>query len=329
MLNEIGDQLVVVHGQSDQQRLRSAIAQREALDRFAGPELAHVLRDYQDAYSAWHDDSAELVRLREAHDAGCARPTSCAPIDEIESVDPQPGEDAELQERAERLSNLEELRLAAAQARSLVSADEIVDDTPDAVALVEAARRHARTGRRPRSSPRADPESLTNAGFLLADAAAELASYLAGLDADGARELEIVQERRAELAGLVRRHGATLDDVLEFRRNGGLRLVELDGDDDRIAELEAAVVARDDEVDRLASRLTAARVDAAARLAVVGHRRAVGARDARCAAHGRRSTARESRRRTGATRWPSCCSPTPAPNRDRSRAARPVASSRA
>ncbi|HPM53189.1 MAG: AAA family ATPase, partial [Microbacteriaceae bacterium] len=39
VLSEVGQQLVIVHGQSDQVRLRSATAQREALDRFAGVEL--------------------------------------------------------------------------------------------------------------------------------------------------------------------------------------------------------------------------------------------------------------------------------------------------
>ena len=149
----------------------------------------------------------------------------------------------------------------------LVSADEVVDDTPDAVTLVDAARRHLEkvVDHDPALAPIG--EALTNAGFLLADAAAELAGYLAGLDADGARELEIVQERRAVLTALIRRHGDSLDDVLEFRRDGGLRLVELDGDDERIAELDASVVELESEVDRLATRLTDLRTEAAARLA--------------------------------------------------------------
>ncbi len=55
--------------------------------------------------------------------------------------------------------------------------------------------------------------------------------------------------------------------MLEFRRTGGLRLVELDGDDERIEELEASVAVLAADVDRLAGRLTELRTDAAARLA--------------------------------------------------------------
>ena len=268
VLGELGGELVVVHGQADQQRLRSTAAQREALDRFAGPVLNEALEAYRAAFTTWRADASELARLREAHDARAREAEALrADLDEVEAADPQPGEDAELAERADRLSNLEDLRVAAAQARALVSADEVVDDAPDSVTLVEAARRHLDrvVDHDPALAPIA--EALTNAGFLLADAAAELAGYLAGLDADGARELEIVQERRAVLAALIRRHGGSLDDVLDFRRDGGLRLVELDGDDERIDELEAAVVELESEVDRLATRLTELRTEAAVRLA--------------------------------------------------------------
>ncbi len=64
VLNEIGEQLVVVHGQSDQVRLRSATAQREALDRFGGPELAALRGEYESAFRGWQSDQEELDLLR-------------------------------------------------------------------------------------------------------------------------------------------------------------------------------------------------------------------------------------------------------------------------
>lgn len=267
LLAELADDLVVVHGQADQQRLRSAAAQRAALDRFAGRELHEVLDAYRTAFEAWREDARELERLREAHDARRREAEELrGALDEIEAADPQPGEDQELQERADRLTNLEDLRLAASQAHELVSAESPVDDAPDAVVLVENARRHLERVASHDAALAPVVEALANAGFLLADAAAELSSYVAGLDADGARELELVQERRALLASLVRRHGTTLDDVLAFREQGGLRLLELDGDDERIGQLEASVTEAEAEVDRLAGRLTELRTEAAARL---------------------------------------------------------------
>ena len=268
VLSELGGELVVVHGQADQQRLRSSAAQREALDRFAGPELARALGEYRTEYRAWRADADELVRLRAAHDARALEAAELrSALDELEAADPQPGEDVELQERADRLTNLEDLRLAAAQAHELISAETPVDDAPDAVALVEAARRHLDRVAAHDAALVPIAEALAAVGFALADAAGELSGYLDGLDADGARELEIVQERRSVLGALLRRHGGTLHDLLEFRRTGGLRLIELDGDDDRIVGLEAAVEERAAVVERLADRITELRTDAAARLA--------------------------------------------------------------
>jgi len=268
VLGELGDELVVVHGQADQQRLRSSVAQREALDRFAGAPLQAALAEYREAFASWRADAAELERLRQAHDTRAREAQELREaLDEIEAADPQPGEDIELAERADRLSNLEELRMAAAQARALVSAEDLGDGAPDAIALVDSARRHLERVVEHDAALAPMAEALKSAEFLLADAATELAGYLAGLDADGARELEVVQERRALLTALVRRHGGTLEEVLDFRRTGGLRLVELDGDDERIELLEASVTRLSDEVVRLAARLTDLRTEAAERLA--------------------------------------------------------------
>src|SRR5690606_7185558 len=46
VLSALADELVVVHGQSDQLRLRSTAAQRDALDRFGGAPIAAALEAY-------------------------------------------------------------------------------------------------------------------------------------------------------------------------------------------------------------------------------------------------------------------------------------------
>ncbi|WEO78687.1 DNA repair protein RecN [Cryobacterium sp. SO2] len=267
VLGDLGGDLVVVHGQSDQVRLRSASAQRDALDRFAGAELTEVLTDFQHAYHRWHANQSELDlliaeqdrRAREAEDLRLA-------IAEIELAAPQRGEDTELTERAERLGNLEELRLAAAQSRELLSAEESTDDAPDVVALLDAARRQL--DRAAAHDPALPPlaEALANAGFLVADIAAQLSTYLAGLDADGARELEVVQERRAELSVLSRKFAGGLDEAIDFLDTGSSRLVELDSDSDRIDTLRADTGADRELVQRLADQLTGIRTRAAAEL---------------------------------------------------------------
>jgi DNA repair protein RecN (Recombination protein N) len=241
LLTELGEQLVVVHGQSDQVRLRSAAAQHEALDRYAGSALQAVLGDYQDAFTRWQSTQGELDvlvaeqerREREAHELRVA-------IEEIEAAAPRRGEDLELAERAERLSNLEDLRIAATQAHEALSS-QLTDDARDVLALVDSARRSLdRVAAHDAALPPI-AESLSAATELVTDIAAQLSRYLGTLDADGGRELETVQDRRAELSALVRKYGANLDEVVDYLDSGSARLLELDNDNDRIASLREAV----------------------------------------------------------------------------------------
>jgi DNA repair protein RecN (Recombination protein N) len=266
VLSEIGEQLVVVHGQSEQIRLRSATAQREALDRFAGPDFAAVLGDYQEIFRRWQTQQGELDvliaerdrRAREAEELRLA-------MDEIEAAAPQRGEDDELAERAERLTNLEDLRRAAVEAQEAVSA-QFADDASDALARVDGAKRSL--DRVASHDPALAPivESLANASFALTEISGQLASYLSSLDADGGRELEGIQERRSTLNTLARRYGPSLDEVIDYLESGSSRLVELDSDADRILELGDEVDADRRRVDELADKLSGLRHAAAERL---------------------------------------------------------------
>ncbi|MFD3448437.1 DNA repair protein RecN [Microbacteriaceae bacterium 4G12] len=245
VLGEIGHQLVVVHGQSDQLRLRSATAQREALDRFAGPELAGPLAEYQAVFRRLQENRSELETLvgdRDRREREAAELREA--MEEIEKIDPQPGEDVELAERADRLTNLEDLRLAAGQAHEYLASEE-VGEAADALAFLDSARRQLDRVSSHDPELEAVAESLRSASFLVSEVAISLASYVSGLDADGSRELEAVQDRRAALSSLQRKYGPGLDDVLAYLNTGSARLLELDGDTDRIDLLEALVA--DDE----------------------------------------------------------------------------------
>ena len=266
VLAELGEQLVVVHGQSDQVRLRSQTAQRDALDRFAGSDLAELLTDYRSVYSRYLENTTErdtLIRERDARSAEAAELREI--IAEIEAIAPQPGEDDELAVRAERLTNLEELRLAAAGAREAISAEE--SEGPDVAVLLDSARRQLERVATYDAELGTLAEQVATASYQLSEVALELSRYLAGLDADGARELEIVQDRRSELSVLLRKYGPNFEDVLATLENGNTRLLELDSDSDRIDELTAIVEADATLVDTLATRVSEVRRDAGIRLA--------------------------------------------------------------
>lgn len=267
VLNELGESLVVVHGQSDQLRLKSETAQRHALDRFAGSSVATVLAKYQKAYRAAQDARTELSlltterddRAREAENLRLA-------LAEIEAIDPQHGEDDELAERADRLTNVETLRLAAFGAHELVSS-ESGEDQPDVVGLLEQARREIDRVASHDAELAPILEGLNSARFLIADVAGQLSSYLATLDSDASGELDVVQDRRASLTVLTRKFGPDLDDVIRYAQNAGPRLLELDGDSDRIEALTGQLDDLDRGCSELADQLSSARSKAADKLA--------------------------------------------------------------
>ncbi|MEW1963722.1 DNA repair protein RecN [Microbacterium sp. NPDC077644] len=261
VLSALADELVVVHGQSEQLRLRSAAAQRDALDRFGGAPIAAALETYSSAYTRWRELDAEITDLSENRDR---RAEEAARLREqlalIEATAPEPGEDVVLAERAERLANAEELRVAASLARGAISSEE---GELDASALVAEARRHLE--RSADSALAGIAEGIADVGYRLSDLALQLSAYLADLDESGPHELAAVEERRAALTTLVRTHGS-LDEALELWSTGSNRLAELDDDGDRLERLQSERDAAREALDAAASALTGARSEAASRL---------------------------------------------------------------
>lgn len=265
VLSELSSHLVAVHGQSDQVRLRSQSAQRDALDRAAGADLDDALTWYRTAFDAWQSRSEELDSLTRDKTARETEAESLrAAMDEIEQAAPQPGEDEHLASTAERLTNLEELRLAAAGARESVSTE--LADGDDVLALIENARRSLERVVDVDETLQPIAEQLQNLSFMASETAGELSSYLASLDADDSHELEAINERRALLTSLMRKHGPTLDDVIATLERGSTRLLELDGDSERIDALTAQVNVDAQELDAAASALTNVRRVTATRL---------------------------------------------------------------
>jgi len=266
MLSEVGEQVLAVHGQSDQLRLLRPAEQRGALDRFAGPEHEKLLETYREAFARWRavvDDLAD--RRRNARARSQEADLLKLGLDEITRVDPQPGEDDDLRAEAQRLEHAEGLRIAAATAaQALASGVEAADDTPDAAQLLGTARRTLEAQASVDQSLSDLAARLEEAATLVGDVAAELSAHLSALDADPAR-LEQIYERRAELRGLTRKYADDVDGVIAWAEDARSRLAALDTSDELLEELDRERQRLEAQVGELAQRLTAARVEAAGR----------------------------------------------------------------
>lgn len=265
-LGRIGEKLVAVHGQSDQLRLRGAAEQRSALDAFGGPELAKALQDYQAVFSELHAATEELTEIRErGRERALEAETLQAALEEIDAVEPLPGEDGELESRAQRLAHVEDLRGGAVTAHGALVSEEI-GEAVDAVSLVDAAKRALEAVDGDDKDLAAQTARLREVGYILSDVATELAGYIESLDADGPAELAAVEERRAALAQLQRRYAPDIDGVLAWADTARQRLTGLQDDPGRAEALAERVEQLQRELTEAARALHRLRTEAAGRL---------------------------------------------------------------
>lgn len=265
VLGQVGSRLVSIHGQADQLRLRTAAAQRRALDAVGGSEHEQLCRQYSSCYRAWNQACQDLETWREQ---ALAREGEIAglrhALEQLEALDPKPGEDQALAEEASRLENLDLLRSGAAQAANAISGDELNDDVANVIALVSVARRSLENAADHDPRLAALMPRLNEVAALTSDLAMELTDYLSDLDADPDR-LAWVHERREQLRrGCLEIGGlgqvfANVDELLAFGQHSAARLAQLDGPLDREAELAAEVERTGKELKTVAKRLSQAR----------------------------------------------------------------------
>lgn len=240
-LAAVGESLVAVHGQSDQLRLKSAGAQRTALDDYAGQPVAAELAVYREELARYRSVVATLRAAKEnSRERALQAQSLTTALAEIDAVEPVPGEDTQLDAESEKLTNLESLRTAATTAHAALSGSE-ADDAPEANAV--ALLSHAQQALELESD--ADPDLAALAArvreltVVAADVAADLSGYASGLDEDGPARLAEVEARRSALRALTKKYGATIDEVLSWADEARTQLDELVVDPQREEQLRA------------------------------------------------------------------------------------------
>lgn len=262
-LSGFTNELLTLHGQNDQLRLMRPEEQRGALDRFAaaGPALER----YRKLRDAWQSARRDLVdRRNRARELAQEADRLHFALNEIDAVDPQPGEDDALVADIVRLSELDTLREAALTAREALSGTSEDGFGPSAVDGLGRAR--SALDATDDAALRALAKQIGQALTVVADAVGELGDYVDALPAD-ASALDAKLARQAQLRTLTRKYAADIDGVLRWAGESRERLAQLDVSEEGLAALERRVDDMGRELSQAAVDLSKIRRKAAKRLA--------------------------------------------------------------
>ncbi len=260
-LKSIGEHLVDIHGQHFHQSLARRDIQRQLLDHFGG--LNDLLGKVGTDFVSWR---ALAERHRQLTDADIDRASRLDlltfQLDELRSLDAQPGEAEELQTERQRLANSGRLVEGAASALDAIfdgesgNANSLLADAGRAVdGLVEFD-----------ESLQSVAELVESAGIQVTEAADELRRYVEGIDMDPARREE-VESRLDAMFTLARKHRSEPKDLPELRGTLETEFDELNNAEERGRELEREVLAARDAFLKRAATLTKKRTAAAKKLA--------------------------------------------------------------
>lgn len=259
-LQALGSRMLAFYGQHEHRKLALASVQGEILDRYAGEEHLDLRARYRDAHAQVGSLERELSALREREGAR-ERDLDLLRFElaEIEEFAPDPDEQAGLLAERDRLRGVEGLREGAGAALAAIAGD---GEEGGAGALVAAA-----GGSLDRASGLDDEldrlrSRVAEIAVELADAGGELRGYLESLEADPER-LEWVEARLAALERLLRKHGGSVEAVLEHGERCRAEIDRLSGADERAAAVAAELAGRERLRADLGAELSAARAEAA------------------------------------------------------------------
>ncbi len=261
VLNSVAQELVAVHGQSEQIRLRASAKQREALDAFGGEKLAQALDAYSLVFQQFKELENRLARLRSSSEQDAFRIERLKEqIAELTRIAPLEGELGEVSQQLDRLSNVESLRLAASEVYEIVAGEEL-----DVRSQLGRARRSLESSADPKLKDLA--QQIADASAVVNEIALEISRYLADLDADP-QTLDALQRRKAELTGLERKYGSSADELAQLLPSLQSELLDLDSSDEQLEKLEIQLAATESQLGQAAKQLSELRKKAAEKLSL-------------------------------------------------------------
>ena len=266
-LAELTSSLIEIHGQSANSQIVKTARQRELLDRFGGSEIAKSLASYQEDFQIY---GALKERLSALKASASKRDGEIAELQEFvaawSKLKASRGECAATADEINRLSSVEDLRIASSGALANLDGEE-----SGALTSLHSARRFLEAAKGKDSKLEEIADRIAESLYILDDASTDLASYATSLEADPDR-LNVLQERKAELNSFLKRWAGAGEPDEELvllaakAKSAKEAIADLQGGDERTAEIEAELATAKKSLLESAKKLSAARNKAAATL---------------------------------------------------------------
>ena len=211
VLRSIGQYLVDIHGQHDQEELMRPQLHIQMLDGFGEADFLELKQAYQTNFDAYRKMRKQLLDIKKNQEEHKARIEMLEfQMAEIESASLQPGEDLKLNQERDKLLNHKNIADTLTNAYTMLDNEEF-----SSLANVRSAMNDMESLEEYDAEYREISSSLSESYYVLEDVTKRLEDIIESLDFDGNRLMQI--ESRLDLIhSITRKYGGNVDDVLMY-----------------------------------------------------------------------------------------------------------------
>ena len=211
VLRSIGQYLVDIHGQHDQEELMRPQLHIQMLDGFGEADFLELKQAYQTNFDAYRKMRKQLLEIKKNQEEHRARIEMLEfQMAEIESASLQPGEDLKLNQERDKLLNHKNIADTLTNAYTMLDNEEF-----SSLANVRSAMNDMESLEDYDVEYREISTSLSESYYVLEDVTKRLEDIIESLDFDGNRLMQI--ESRLDLIhSITRKYGGNVDDVLMY-----------------------------------------------------------------------------------------------------------------
>ncbi len=235
-LRAVGQYLVDIHGQHDQEELMKPNMHIRMLDEFGDRNFAQVKKHYQDIFENYRQLRKRVVTKQKNEQEHKARIEMLEfQIAEIEAADLKSGEDQALNQKRDKLLNHKHI------ADTLTNAYVMLDDEDfSSLSNIRSAMNDLMTLEEFDADYKEMSANVSEAYYILEEVTKHLGDVIDDLDFD-AGSLQQIEARLEVIYSITRKYGGSVDDVLDYYDNITKEYNLLTGSDESSDDMEKAL----------------------------------------------------------------------------------------